>query len=958
MRQIVVRMLDSPSVEFNGVPIHFPYKKVEGFFYYICINKKITREEAVKIFWADCSETVARKNLRDALYKIKKLFSSDIIQTLGNSLMCINSDFILSIDTDKFIKSNDITLYKSEFLSDFFIKNCYEFESWAEEKKTKFKAEYFNLANLKLDEFIALRDLNNIQKYGAILLQNDTYNENIYRKLMNTYASNGASNSAMKIYHDLCQVLEDDLNTTPENSTKILFENIANLKKNSDSDCCSKDNFFYGRHREIHEINNKIHNFGRKSSDSIIISGEAGIGKTYLLEKISNSIDDRYFIALNSTCYEAESKFFLKPWHCIFELLGEYILNYQIPLTTSQKEIVSYMFPSFNRNLNTNEFDATDILDVTRYQIATGAIEDLFISLSEYKKIVLVFDDIQWMDNMSLKLLENIILKVGSNRILLLATYREDFEDDLSRFTIPLFSREMLSEFKINRFSMDETKEIVSQIIPDKANDCDFIENIYQDTEGNALFLMELLKVVKEHGYTKELSSKATNIIRSRLINLSFIERNMLDNMSVFFDKFTIKELQVISMQNEMEMFDTIESLQSRYLIREVVCNNDIFYSFTHQKIREYIYNKQSAGKLRVLHKKIALYYEHDYLKHKDFNLCSGIIYHLGRSGDMYKYCKYKIDYMKEFYTIYHETYPIICFESSFAPLSNEDFEKHEKSMIILSDEINTLQEPYCDILYLKMEMSYIMGRYYISSGSYDLGIESINDCIDYSLKLNNTIYLLNCYKQLIFYSIQIENIESMKKYIDISFDLLEDNPNIEEFATILRLNGLYLFKTQEYTQAIQNLLNSIEIFEELNYKKAVYYLSIAACYNYLGQICKTLGNNEEACSYFNKAIEISNNKYRANGLGIFYSNVGQTLYEMGKFEEAKENIYKSIRCFKRNNSLWGREIAEAYAALLDLQDNNTESAISHYEIAKKISSTISNPATAALVESIYSILF
>jgi len=955
MRQIIVRMLDSPSVELDETPIHFPYKKVEGLFYYICINKKITRDDAVRIFWADSPETVARKNLRDALYQIKKLFKAEVLLTIGNNTIALSSDFLFSIDADIFIQYREIDLYKADFLSNFFIKNCYEFESWVEEKKNNFKFEFLELVNLKLSESIVSKDIKRIQYYGNILLENDSYNEASYRKLMKIYASNGNFNLSTKLYHDLHMILEKELSTIPEDSTKKLFESIVALKKTSETD---NNDFFYGRYDEIYEINSKLHNFAQKSSASIIVSGEAGIGKTYLLEKICSNIDTENFLMLHSTCHEAESAFFLKPWSLIFEILGEYIVDNSIPLTFPQKEIISYMFPNFNKNSNTNKFDNIENLDETRYQIATGAIEELFINVSKFKKIIFAFDDIQWMDNMSLTLLKNLIIKLGSERILLLATYREDYEDDISSFTVPLFSKEMLSELKINRFNMDETKEIISRLIPEKSDDNNFIEKIYKDTEGNALFLIELLKVVKEHGYTKELSSKATNVIKSRLLNLDSQEKKSLGNMSIFFDKFTIDELKIISSQDEMAMFDDIEALQSKHLIRESVSNNNIYYNFSHQKIREYVYNKQSAGKLKILHKKMATYYENRYLQHLDFNLCSNIIYHFDKCGDAFKVCKYKVEYMKEFYTIYHETYPVIYFEALLSPVSNEDFEKNEKSMIELSKEIQQLGESSLDILYLQMEMYYIMGRYYISSGSYDSGLENINNCIRISLDLNNRQYMLNCYKQLIFHSIQIDNMEVMKKYIGISFDLLEGDVNTEDFATFLRLKGLYLFKAQEYTQAIQVLIHSLDIFVKLNNQKEAYSLNIAACYNYIGQICRTLGNKDKALSYFNKAIIICNKKYNTNGLGIFYSNAGQVLYEMERFEESKENIYKSIEYFKRNNSLWGRGISEAYAAILNIENNNLDDALSHYEIAKDISSKISDPVTFAIVENIAKILF
>jgi len=74
-------------------------------------------------------------------------------------------------------------------------------------------------------------------------------------------------------------------------------------------------------------------------------------------------------------------------------------------------------------------------------------------------------------------------------------------------------------KIQLQRFSFDETKNIVSEFLPKKNITDTLVTNIYNDTEGNALFLTELLKVVKDKGYTHELSSKATNIIKSRIMD-------------------------------------------------------------------------------------------------------------------------------------------------------------------------------------------------------------------------------------------------------------------------------------------------------------------------------------------------------------------------------------------------------------------------------------------------------
>ena len=76
---ITVEMLGKAQVKKNDSFITFPYRKAEGLFYYLVIKQTITRDEAIGIFWTDCSEETGRKNLRDALYHIKKRLGKNII---------------------------------------------------------------------------------------------------------------------------------------------------------------------------------------------------------------------------------------------------------------------------------------------------------------------------------------------------------------------------------------------------------------------------------------------------------------------------------------------------------------------------------------------------------------------------------------------------------------------------------------------------------------------------------------------------------------------------------------------------------------------------------------------------------------------------------------------------------------------------------------------------------------
>lgn len=68
------------------------YKKAEGFFYYLCCKENSTREEIISVLWGADNENVGRKNLREAVYQIKKLLGKEILVTVGHTSISLNPE--------------------------------------------------------------------------------------------------------------------------------------------------------------------------------------------------------------------------------------------------------------------------------------------------------------------------------------------------------------------------------------------------------------------------------------------------------------------------------------------------------------------------------------------------------------------------------------------------------------------------------------------------------------------------------------------------------------------------------------------------------------------------------------------------------------------------------------------------------------------------------------------------
>jgi len=311
---------------------------------------------------------------------------------------------------------------------------------------------------------------------------------------------------------------------------------------------------------------------------------------------------------------------------------------------------------------------------------------------------------------------------------------------------------------------------------------------------------------------------------------------------------------------------------------------------------------------------------------------------------------KSKVENLTDYYTMYHETYPSLSSETIEAS-DTSNISDIESELKNIEKDLDTIDDLDTEYIKIKMKASYLAGRYYISIGEYEKGIKNIQISIRLANKLDNLIYLLSNYKQMIFYAIQTGNNDTMNDYINKCLYLLEKRDIIDERGIILRLQGLYFIKTGNFKEADRVLNESISIFSSLNKFSGKYSVNISACYNYLGQMNRDMENYENAYGYFMKAIDICIENSVVKGLEIFYSNAGQALYNLGRFKEAEELINKSIEYFDKFNVIWGRDFAEYYKALLEIKKGNYTEAKFHSKKAYNLAKKLDNPRSLYLIK-------
>jgi tetratricopeptide (TPR) repeat protein len=410
------------------------------------------------------------------------------------------------------------------------------------------------------------------------------------------------------------------------------------------------DPSFVGRKKELSELNAHLKNAVTGKGSTILISGEAGCGKTRLCKEFLDTAKKEVII-LNGWCLNGAAV----PYFPFIEAFNALDLNEENE-TFNQTNMVTKL--TKQRAVGGSAMESPLDAQMWKDQ-AFRAITQELLFLSTKKPTILFLDDIHWADSASLALLQYIAREINSERILVLATFRsEEILLNIEGYKQPLFEtlhlmgREGLySEIKLSTFNQKETEEIATSMLGNVITQ-DFAKTLSEESQGNALFITESLRlligqgsIIHEKGKWRLIENKiilpekVKDIILIRLGSLKIEERRILDTASVIGPKFEPTLLANTLSKNKLNILETLSSLAQNRLL---VLDDGDYYRFKHARIQEMLYSEIPPTLKKAYHHKIAESLEQQNIDSESQNL-SNIAYHYVKSGNIKKAIQYSL---------------------------------------------------------------------------------------------------------------------------------------------------------------------------------------------------------------------------------------------------------------------------------------------------------------------------
>jgi len=378
-----------------------------------------------------------------------------------------------------------------------------------------------------------------------------------------------------------------------------------------------------GRDREIEQLEQHLHSALNGKGTTVFVFGEAGIGKTRLVNEFLKLAKKRGAKIFSGWCLsEANIAYF--PFREAFDAYASSIRDEKLRSTvTKHLEVTGWL----SGREPTQESKPRELFltpEIERDRTFEAAVRVL-LQLSAYEPLILFLDDLHWADPLSLALLHYLSRKCRDSRLLIIGTYRseellhtkEEKPHPLEETMSSMSREDLLTKIELNRLKRNDFPEFLRSIFRSSLNE-EFQEKLFEETEGNPLFAVEILNMLVDEGYLSEsqerwiltastekigMPSKVHEVITRRIERLGREERKLLDLAAVCGFSFTPDTLSEAMALDVADVLRVLVELEHRHrLIRSF----DSAFEFAHHKIREVIYGNMPNELRRIYHLKIA----------------------------------------------------------------------------------------------------------------------------------------------------------------------------------------------------------------------------------------------------------------------------------------------------------------------------------------------------------------
>ena len=381
---------------------------------------------------------------------------------------------------------------------------------------------------------------------------------------------------------------------------------------------------FVGRQHELETLRQALERAAAGHGQIVAIVGEAGVGKSRLVYEFTQADVPRTWLVLEgaSVSYGKAT-----PYFPVLDLLRRYmhleerdeartirakVTGHVLTLDAALQDIIPALLALLDVALDDSPFLKLD--PAQRRQRTLDALKRLLLRESQVQPLLLVFEDLHWIDAETQALLDSLVGSLPTARLLLLVNYRPEYQHGWG-------SKTYYAQLRLDPLPPASAAEVLAALLGDDPSLAPLTQLLMARTEGNPFFLEESVRTLVETGIlvgergayrlaqalpTIQVPATVQAVLAARIDRLPPEEKTLLQTAAAIGTEVPVPLLQAIAELPEAALHRSLAHLQAAEFLYETRLFPEQVCTFKHALTHEVAYGSLLHERRRVLHARIA----------------------------------------------------------------------------------------------------------------------------------------------------------------------------------------------------------------------------------------------------------------------------------------------------------------------------------------------------------------
>jgi adenylate cyclase len=707
-----------------------------------------------------------------------------------------------------------------------------------------------------------------------------------------------------------------------------------------------------GREAELDDLISSLEDLEFNQRGQLVtLIGEAGIGKSRLTAEFKDNVDTTKMTVLEgqSLTYRRSVSYWI-----FLELLRDLIgVTTDTPNLETRDRLASRVnqalgsdaggaLPYLEHLLSVEPSDVKltqrlAYLDAEQQRKQTFlAVRNLLLAEARKKPLVLILEDLHWVDEVSLDLLNFLLDSIDDLPLMVLVISRppldSTFEEIFTQTQARLGSR--CRSIRLQNLSDEQSDRLLMGLLGMLEIPDDYRSQILKQAAGVPFYIEEILRMlidqqilVNQDGrwifsanedFELEVPDNLQDLILTRFDRLEPFQRDILQTASVIGRQFNTALLnEVMNYGEEKQLKFALSPLVEKAFILPLADQDDGEFLFRHVLTSDAVYHTLLRRERNKLHGTVAETLERFYADRLESQV-EVLAGHYLRSAHLDKALHYHI----------------LAGNKSARDYANLQAKRYfEEARDLLSQVTHSEEQAF--------QVWTGLGDVLVFIGEYDLARECYQEPLDKGIDTQNSAegrgrHIIHR-KIAITYERQGE-FDLALDHLDLASEALKsaETRSPAADAQILNDKGWIFFLRGNFEDARDTLQSALDLVENSEQSSVV-----ASIHNRLGAVSYQLREYKQAANYVRKSLQLRKTLGDLSGEARLYNNLGLLGLMSGDLMEAETNFNQSIQLLEKVGDTEGIALANINLGLVKFDQGDYESAGTHLESARAVAEKI-----------------